>query len=77
MHQRENAKVLVEAGAAVLLDDSKDPKKNAQKLRPLIEPLLHDVEKRRTMSQAARKIGKPDAAENVAQLVTDLARSGR
>jgi UDP-N-acetylglucosamine--N-acetylmuramyl-(pentapeptide) pyrophosphoryl-undecaprenol N-acetylglucosamine transferase len=77
MHQRENAKVLVEAGAAVLVDDEKDAKKNAQKLRPLIEPLLYDVEKRRTMSQAARKIGKPDAAENVAQLVTDLARSGR
>jgi len=77
MHQRENARVLAEAGAAVLVEDERDAKKNAQKLRPVIEPLLHDVEKRRIMSQAARKIGKPDAAENVAQLVTDLARSGR
>jgi UDP-N-acetylglucosamine--N-acetylmuramyl-(pentapeptide) pyrophosphoryl-undecaprenol N-acetylglucosamine transferase len=77
MHQRENAKVLAEAGAAVLVEDEKDAKKNAQKLRPVIEPLLYDVEKRRTMSEAARKIGKPDAAENVARLVADLARSGR
>ncbi len=77
MHQRENAKVLAEAGAAILVDDEKDAKKNAQKLRPAIEPLLYDVVKRRTMSEAARKIGKPDAAENVARLITELARSGR
>ena len=77
MHQRENAKVLAEAGAAVVVDDEKDAKKNAQKLRPVIELLLYDVEKRRIMSQAARRIGKPDAAENVARLVTDLARSDR
>jgi UDP-N-acetylglucosamine--N-acetylmuramyl-(pentapeptide) pyrophosphoryl-undecaprenol N-acetylglucosamine transferase len=77
MHQRENAKVLAEAGAAVLVDDDKDARKNAQKLRPLIEPLLYDADKRRAMSEAARRIGKPDAAENVARLVTDLAQLSR
>ena len=77
MHQRENAKVLADAGAAVLIDDEKDGKKNAQKLRPVIEPLLYDAKKRGAMADAARKIGKPDAAENVARLVTDLARSSR
>jgi UDP-N-acetylglucosamine--N-acetylmuramyl-(pentapeptide) pyrophosphoryl-undecaprenol N-acetylglucosamine transferase len=77
MHQRENAKVLAEAGAAVLVEDEKDGRTNARKLRPLIEPLLYDADKRRAMSEAARKIGKPDAAENVARLVTDIAQLSR
>jgi hypothetical protein len=29
------------------------------------------------MSEAARKIGKPEAADNVARLVTEMAQSGR
>ncbi len=77
MHQRANAKVLAEAGAAVLVDDEKDARLNAQKLRPVIEPLLYDVDKRRAMSQAARHLGKSDAAGNVAQLVIELARTSR
>ena len=36
MHQRANAKVLADAGAAVLVDDEKDAKKNAAKLRPVV-----------------------------------------
>ncbi|HXE54229.1 MAG TPA: UDP-N-acetylglucosamine--N-acetylmuramyl-(pentapeptide) pyrophosphoryl-undecaprenol N-acetylglucosamine transferase, partial [Tepidisphaeraceae bacterium] len=77
MHQRANAKVLADAGATVLLDDEKDRRKNSDKLRPAIESLLYDAEKRRLMSEAARKLGKPHAAENVAQLVTELAQTGR
>src|SRR6185312_10543136 len=69
MHQRANAKVLADAGAAVLLDDEKDRRKNAENLRPAIESLLYDAERRRLMSDAARKLGTPQAAENVAQLV--------
>jgi UDP-N-acetylglucosamine--N-acetylmuramyl-(pentapeptide) pyrophosphoryl-undecaprenol N-acetylglucosamine transferase len=77
MHQRANAQVLVEAGAAVLVDDVKDAQKNAKALRPVIEPLLYDAERRRAMSEAARKLGKPDAAENVARTITELIASGR
>ena len=66
MHQRANANVLVETGAAVLVDDEKDARKNAQKLQVVIEPLLYDADKRREMSHSARNLGKPDAAENVA-----------
>jgi UDP-N-acetylglucosamine--N-acetylmuramyl-(pentapeptide) pyrophosphoryl-undecaprenol N-acetylglucosamine transferase len=77
MHQRANAKVLAGAGAAILLDDEKDRKKNADKLRPAVESLLYDVDKRRAMSEAARKIGKPDAAENVAHLITEMVRTSR
>ena len=73
LHQRANAKVLADAGAAILLDDEKDPKKNAAKLRPALEPLLYDATKRRAMAEAAKKLARPDAALRVAQLVAELA----
>jgi UDP-N-acetylglucosamine--N-acetylmuramyl-(pentapeptide) pyrophosphoryl-undecaprenol N-acetylglucosamine transferase len=77
MHQRVNAKVLADAGAAVLIDDEKDRKKNADKLRPALQSLLTDEPKRRTMAAAARKLGHPDAASAVAQVVAQLANLGR
>jgi UDP-N-acetylglucosamine--N-acetylmuramyl-(pentapeptide) pyrophosphoryl-undecaprenol N-acetylglucosamine transferase len=77
LHQRANAKVLEAAGAAIVLDDEKDRKKNAEKLRPAVESLLYDVAKRQTMSAAARKLGKPQAAENVARLMTEMAQTSR
>lgn len=77
MHQRANAKVLADAGGAVLLDDEKDRKKNAEKLRAAVESLLYDADKRRAMSEAARKLGKPDAATNVARIITEIAATGR
>jgi UDP-N-acetylglucosamine--N-acetylmuramyl-(pentapeptide) pyrophosphoryl-undecaprenol N-acetylglucosamine transferase len=73
LHQRANGKVLETAGAAIVLDDEKDRKKNAEKLRPAVESLLYDVDKRQAMSAAARKLGKPGAAENVARLMTEMA----
>lgn len=77
MHQRANAKVLADAGAAILLDDEKDAAKNAQKLRPAVESLLHDPAQRRRMSDAARALGKPDAALNVAHVITEIAGISR
>jgi UDP-N-acetylglucosamine:LPS N-acetylglucosamine transferase len=77
MHQRANAKVLVDAGAAVLVDDEQDRRKNATKLRAVLESLHYDADKRRVMSDAARKLGKSEAAENVAQLIRDMAGSSR
>ena len=77
LHQRANASVLAGAGAAILLDDEKDRKKNADKLRPAVESLLYDADKRRNMSDSARKLGKPHAADNVAQLVTEMAAASR
>lgn len=76
MHQRLNAKILCDAGAAVLVDDEKDRRKNADKLRPVLQSLLNDAGKRQAMAQAARNLGRPDAAENVARVVMEIA-SGR
>ena len=72
MHQRENARVLADAGAAVLLDDEKDAKKNATKLKPALESLLYDATKRSAMADAAKKLGHPDASTQVAQVLREL-----
>jgi UDP-N-acetylglucosamine--N-acetylmuramyl-(pentapeptide) pyrophosphoryl-undecaprenol N-acetylglucosamine transferase len=76
-HQRLNAKVLADGGAAVIVDDAKDRKVNAEKLRPTVETLLCDGDRRRSMAAAARQMGKPDAASNVAQVLVGMITSGR
>ena len=77
MHQRANAKVLADAGAAVLIDDEKDRRKNAQKLQPIAASLMYDAAKRQAMGAAARKLGKPEAADAVARLVMKMTEEGR
>jgi UDP-N-acetylglucosamine--N-acetylmuramyl-(pentapeptide) pyrophosphoryl-undecaprenol N-acetylglucosamine transferase len=77
LHQRANAKVLADAGAAVLLDDQKEARKNAERLRPVLESLLHDADKRSAMSRAAKALGRPDAAGAVADVIGVIsARAG-
>ena len=75
MHQRANAKVLEKAGAAIILDDEKDARKNSAKLKPLLESLLFDSDKRLAMAKAAKSLSHSDAAEQVAK--TLLALAGR
>jgi UDP-N-acetylglucosamine--N-acetylmuramyl-(pentapeptide) pyrophosphoryl-undecaprenol N-acetylglucosamine transferase len=72
MHQRANARVLADTGAAILIDDERDGEKNAAKIEPLIEPLLKDDAKREAMSAAAKKLGKVDAANQVADVIVSL-----
>ena len=66
-HQTVNAKVLESAGAATVLDDTKDRKTNAAQLRPALEALLYDAAHRKRMSESARHAAKPDAARAVAE----------
>ncbi len=75
-HQRHNAKVLAEAGAAILIDDEKDARKNAEKLRPALESLAYDATKRSAMATAAKGLGLTDAAEKVAKVVRGMAGDG-
>jgi UDP-N-acetylglucosamine--N-acetylmuramyl-(pentapeptide) pyrophosphoryl-undecaprenol N-acetylglucosamine transferase len=72
MHQRANAQVLEAAGAAIIAADEKDAAKNTERLRPLLESLMHDNEKRLAMAAAARRLGLPDAAERVAAEIDTL-----
>ncbi len=72
MHQHANAQVLERAGAAVIVKDEKDAKKNAASLKPVLESLLYQADKRQLMAAAARKLGHADAAEQVAKTVVSL-----
>lgn len=71
-HQSANARVLVEAGAAVLVDDAADPETNAARLRPVLDDLLADDERRAALSAASARIGRTDAAERMAAELLQL-----
>ena len=69
-HQRANARVLADAGAARLVEDE------AFDAAALIDAaaLLHDPATHARMSAAARSLGRPGAADAVAELVVAVAR---
>jgi UDP-N-acetylglucosamine--N-acetylmuramyl-(pentapeptide) pyrophosphoryl-undecaprenol N-acetylglucosamine transferase len=71
-HQHANAQVLVDAGAAVLIEDHKTAEANH---RPTLAALerLSDDRPREQMAQAARRLGRPTAAANVAAWLTGRA----
>jgi UDP-N-acetylglucosamine--N-acetylmuramyl-(pentapeptide) pyrophosphoryl-undecaprenol N-acetylglucosamine transferase len=69
-HQRRNAEVLVRAGAAELILDRE---LDGERLARTLEPLLADTRARARMADAARAIGRPDAAERVADVCAMLA----
>lgn len=72
MHQRANAKVLADVGAAVLLEDLKDGKKNAEALKPVIQSLLYDAPRRHAMSTAALSKGRKNGADAVAEVIMEM-----
>ena len=67
-HQRANAAELVEAGAAIVINDADT---TPDMLERELEPLVGDVDGRHLMAEAARSVGRPRAAADVAQLVID------
>ena len=69
-HQEANAREVVRAGAAdMLLDDELSPERLADR----IVSLLDNEDRRRAMSEAARAWARPDAADRLAALVTEVA----
>ena len=60
------AMVLVEAGAAVLVDDAKDGQLNAACLGPVLAQLMGDDARREQMSRCAMALDRPDSAETIA-----------
>jgi UDP-N-acetylglucosamine--N-acetylmuramyl-(pentapeptide) pyrophosphoryl-undecaprenol N-acetylglucosamine transferase len=69
-HQATNAKWLVSAGAAVMLPDSEC---TGPRLRELVGALLSDRPRLEAMGDAAREVGKPEAADRIADLVLGIA----
>jgi UDP-N-acetylglucosamine--N-acetylmuramyl-(pentapeptide) pyrophosphoryl-undecaprenol N-acetylglucosamine transferase len=73
-HQRHNARALEAAGAAELIEQ-KDL--TGEELAARIIALAGDPERRRRMSRAARQLAKPRAAEDIVDLLIELAAAGR
>jgi UDP-N-acetylglucosamine--N-acetylmuramyl-(pentapeptide) pyrophosphoryl-undecaprenol N-acetylglucosamine transferase len=69
-HQRANARPLVEAGGATLVADEDF---DAEALLAAVA-ILDDPERRRRMAEASRSLGRPGAAEAVAELVLAAAQ---
>ncbi len=70
-HQGFNARLLADAGAAVLVEDRA---LDADRLGRAIDELRGDPDRLGTMSAAARSLARPDAAVAVAALVEGAAR---
>lgn len=68
-HQEFNAKVLVDGGAAKMILN-KDL--NSEILSAQIDELLSDPEKLKKMSAASLKLGKPQAANEIADMILNL-----
>lgn len=72
-HQRHNARLLERAGAAVVIEDHRC---GPERLGAAIRALLGDPSRLQAMAAASRRLGRPDAARRLAELVLELARRG-
>ncbi len=70
-HQVMNAKSLVDAGAAVMIEE-KDL--TGELLAAEIRSILADAGRRETMARAAGTLGRPQAAREIADVCTELVR---
>jgi UDP-N-acetylglucosamine--N-acetylmuramyl-(pentapeptide) pyrophosphoryl-undecaprenol N-acetylglucosamine transferase len=70
-HQTANAIRLAEAGAAVVIPDSE---LDAHRLAAELDRMIDDPDARRAMADAARRLGRPGAADAVAALAEEHAR---
>jgi len=71
-HQRKNAEALVAAGAAkMILQSDLDGEQVSRELRNAID----DPSEMASMSSSSKKLGRPDAAEVVYELIDELRRT--
>jgi UDP-N-acetylglucosamine--N-acetylmuramyl-(pentapeptide) pyrophosphoryl-undecaprenol N-acetylglucosamine transferase len=72
-HQKRNAEEMVQAGAAVLLEESELEGKQASPLLPTLVELLTNPQRLAAMGAAAKTQAHPDAAEQIAYRLVNLA----
>jgi len=77
LHQRENARELVEAGAAAIALDAIEPQANMEVMGKLLESLLSDGVSRDRMQAALQARPRVDAAERIATILIAQVRSSR
>lgn len=68
-HQRANASIVAEHGAALVIDDSQ---LTPQRLAQAILDLIDDEDRLNLMSQKSLELGKPDAANDIAAYILDV-----
>ena len=68
-HQRKNAEVLARAGAGLVIEERD---LSGERLAGTIAQLVADPAQRRQMSEAARKLARPDAAARIADRAEQL-----
>ncbi len=69
-HQTKNVMALVKKDAAILVKD----KDANEQLIPTIINLLHDEPRKQTLSNNFKQLAKPNAAEDIARIVTKVAQ---
>jgi UDP-N-acetylglucosamine--N-acetylmuramyl-(pentapeptide) pyrophosphoryl-undecaprenol N-acetylglucosamine transferase len=72
-HQTENARAMVEAGAALMIKDAEQE----EKLLDAIRDLRADTTRLKHMAENAKRLGKPDAAATLADAVLRLSSSAK
>jgi UDP-N-acetylglucosamine--N-acetylmuramyl-(pentapeptide) pyrophosphoryl-undecaprenol N-acetylglucosamine transferase len=70
-HQVKNAKSLVDAGAAVMIEERD---LTGERLASEMRAILTNPERRERMARAAGRLGSPQAAKEIADVCTDLVR---
>ena len=73
-HQTANARGLVEAGGAIMLPESKA---NPEALTELVLTVLDNPDGAMQMARSAAAFGKPEATQNLVEMVETLARKGQ
>ena len=73
-HQTANGQGLVDAGAAIMVPESA---LTPESLTAQVEGILTNAQTANQMANAALSLGKPEAAETLAQMVEDLANTGK
>jgi UDP-N-acetylglucosamine--N-acetylmuramyl-(pentapeptide) pyrophosphoryl-undecaprenol N-acetylglucosamine transferase len=73
-HQRKNAAVFANAGAALVIDERE---LSGSRLADELTRLVGDGDARKRMGTAARQLARPDAAERIADRVEELVRGDR
>ena len=76
-HQYLNAGKLVEAGAAIIVDDLPDEKDRAEWLWEELQELMKDRKKRQEMAEACREIANLDADIKIAERLVRIEDSSK
>lgn len=69
-HQMQNAQAVAEAGAAVVVADRDGC---AQELTGVLRELLSDATRLKSMAESARKLARPQAAQQVLDVIREVA----